>query len=769
LLSLAFFLAWLWITLFAPAYDAQRARQLVTMADGRVLSVDYPMRFLIQEVPSEVYFTVNTTQPISIVLGLPTNLHLVIREVEPKEAVQIDNLANDRIVITWPISVSVAALSSPTQTNSASAPISASTTIPVIGHSSTVSLRMSNAQTESGWNTHLLFSSFIKASLTIPDAAKNGVIQTEVETTGRANWRLFAEKYSFLAIVPFLIAGLSTLSKLYVDRQKEQQRLAATEQERLRASISKGNPDFSAERQLNNLRRYRPQIAQDDWNSIEKLVSLHDGKIDQVKDRIRPDDFTRWSDAWAGALAAATERVFADAPDMSGKVAKNQQATEKKQERQTPESDTAAKTQQVTEKKQERKTFEINTPKDATSNPSSVTDPERDMLRIWLRVFPRDLLSAAAEKCIQDGARKAQLSNLQEQAWPMPPQPPKGYNKGHKRYLALKEMCLFPNLDATTESDQSYLFSSDTSWFWREHSLYKEVSKHGGNVVVSGDAGVGRSALALALSRFADHSLYILPSYHVGLASIENVQVALAHQLLAYSRWRTTRLTQLDQEERELLAKLMLAVLDAQYVLAKLGASEPRQYDDAENEGQKSVWREQATIEMRLLRQSIKRAEQLAVPVDQWFLGLSHVAERLKFKRILVALDMTANEWSVWSVEHMAKFLDISRKQTLVLPFRFVVMVDGKGTSVSSSAEVAAMNYEWDANDLLEMLKHRMLQRGISEDEIIHQIDDSTADHLASTAKNNPQNLARVWQAIERNHPLETKITQTMIARGSTE
>lgn len=760
-MSVVFFALWLRVVFFWPAQDAERQRLELLLPNNKVLVVDYPQRFLADDEPRPVYLTTDVTQPTTITIKLPTTLPLVLTAVEPISATRLVDTTNGYITVTWPLTISagvvpgassIAAATMPTSqlavpvTGALQSPVSTTVPapegmIPFLGHTSTVILSLKNASSVRG-SPITPCSGFKETSFAVIEAGDKGVIAIGVETTDRANLRLFADKYSFIAVLPFLITALGALRKLYVDRQNQLKEKARQSLGKFREALALAELSRldQVSRDFHLYHAYHPKDDLERATVLEKLACA-----ERIHRDITANDFSTWPDSWAGALSLAADRI------LSHKTAKR------------PASDTEAP-QPIDHPE--------NGAKDQGSkSPSNTEAPQLIDLQTlyrYVRVFPRDLLSVGSERPFQELRTRLQLGPIQRHKWPREADSPKGYSRDISPDT-IQKIGLFPADDAALDTERRYLFSSVTEWFWREHPLYGLLSRTTKPTIVYGDPGTGKTALALSLTQFADSdSKQVLATYHARPAQLADIQLGVGQALLKFVQWRSTWLMKLERDERDLLARLLLTVLSSHFLLAELGAIEPMQFETAENSNQKALWQEQASLELRLLRQAVERmASQPPLPANHWFLGLCHCAAQLEFQLVRIALDMSSTDWAKWRSLHLDGLLNVVLAD-YDLPVQLLLAVSRCEDEISHLPEsITAVELNWHGPDtqspLLEMvIRHRALQRGIREE--LLPVSLPALSELGAAAQFNPRRLARLWKFIQEAHGDAEALTSEFVA-----
>ncbi len=711
-LSLLCFGIWFWTMLFWPSQDAERARQVIVLDNGRTLSIDFPVRFLADDIARPVYLTAQSQKPFSVTLEVPNSLPLTLVAVEPGSAIEIRDAADGVVTVTWPLTTSVATavLSATQPAQSSSAVPTPRGVLPILSQPQTVSLYFKNARSEKSCQSFHCSDGFATASLKIAEGTEDDSVLVEIETVSRASWRTFAEKYSFLAVLPFLATVFLSLGKAYSDRQKSQRQEAAEKLEAFKQALSAAKDPDNVKKKWDDLKRHAKYLTFDDWERASQLYQFSSRKATVDYDAT---SFQTWADSWAGALGLAL----------------------------------------------------------SAAEPG-VGKPKAEDIYRYLRVFPLDHLSASAEADLRKTIEE--LSKPQNHAWPIAADSPENDVKEQPKTIAA--LHVFAAASAADTEECRYLFS-DKAWFWRDHPVYKELRQATGSALIWGPPGCGRTALALALTRYAVISTeeHVLGIYHAKSATLRETQESLARELLNFICQRSTSLSKLDQENRDALARLLLSRLDSKLLLAKLSEPEPTQFDSEHaTPEQKRVWQEQAMVTFRLLRQSLKRTEGYRpLKPSLWFDNLSHCARKLDFQRVAIALDMTTEQYQQWRAASMERFVAALRSNPEI-PTQLVLLTPGreKDFGDARAAGIALKELTWNGNEsdeappLVRMLRHRLMQRiiGSNETTITGFVPEGVQRALCKAAHHNPRRLALLWQHIAAMHPDKMPVTPKMVS-----
>ncbi len=733
--SLLLFALWLVTVLLMPAFDAQRKRVTIPLSNGSELVVDYPKRFLADELSRPVYLTIDSTQPVSTSLKLSSDLPLILANADPSSAVGRDSVGSDVLVVTWPI-IPTTVVSTVTNASNLAG-------LPVVTDSGTVTLFFKNAQTKRIWHSPgRLPVGFFPSHFQFLDAEKQGKQSIAIETTDRFQWRQFAEKYPFLAILPFLIALVGFLRKEYVDRQQKRGQEAQEVLERFKHYASP-NEDKDLVEQYDLLQNRSKYLDAEDWQRTQRIYNLARGCV--VPGEPKSNEFTSWTDSWAGALIKASRVIFptpaVDRMTDDRPSGQSFDGTNEHPSAATPEEVESVTSDLASEKQQPD-----------CDAPDAVRLDKQEFYR-YVRTFPIDKLSPSAEQIFRLHVRNLKLLEVYSHNWPPHPQidPPPTLSSVHTD--------LFPELTADNNRERALLFSRDTEWFWPGHEQYKAIADSSAQtsfdvgygdarpVLIVGQPGNGRTALGLALTRYAHREKKVLGAFHNGPATLPDVQRDLALELVRFARWRSVWLFWLEREERDLLARLLLTVLDARWLYTQMGAPEPGQFAEA-TAGQADTWKSQASLELRLLRQSVERlALERPIPTPQWFLGFATCAQRLKFERVRIALDLGATDWTKWREKQLPAFLRISQENYPV-PVQFIILTPDEDQVVTSSVEGVELRVlSWSAGvegSLSHMLRHRLERCKVPLDSFETRFPRWV--DVVDSAQGNPRRLAEIWR-----------------------
>jgi cell division protein FtsL len=356
----------------------------------------------------------------------------------------------------------------------------------------------------------------------------------------------------------------------------------------------------------------------------------------------------------------------------------------------------------------------------------------------------------------------------QERRWPLRPAEPNwnliALNQPWQDHLGVNP---FPYEYA--EDDAIILFCQEVGAFWDEHSLYQRIKATNKSEIIAGEAGTGKTAMALALGEYL-HNAETLACYLPGLPDEREMQRALAKKILDFVCWHPTFLRKLGQDSRVSLARVCADALGDQIVLAKLDTAAVQQMEfvkQAQNE-QDSKRRENIVrSQLRLFREtvvSLPARERLSH--RKCYGALAQCARSLDFRLpIRVVIDASGEKCAEWMNEFILPRLQLWRMDEIIVK----IFVPASASNAIQFPEdhlgwLLFSELEWDASLLTQMLEHRfnsiMAARG---SRVVRPgvVDEHLWNRMIESAKNNPRCFIRLWNrmlAIAANGVLDETI-----------
>jgi hypothetical protein len=802
-ISVVCLVLWLVTVMVFPATDVKRERISVRLNEQQNVVVDYPARFLADDVERPIYLTTDVRDPVSVTLELPSSLPLILVSAKPDSAVKVQDPTSGIVEVAWPTpspttvltttSTSAPTPSPPTPTNTTPPPM----LVPVLSQPNTIAVHFKNAGTLRGMP---FVAGFAKASLNIKsDSGAIAIVPLEIETTDQASLRSFAKNYSFLALLPFLLSAFGLLTKTYIDYQKNKKADANQALEELLQAIARED-ETKIQRNEKILKQNTKYVPPDDLNQVERILRFSRGEIVSP---INPEEFRSQPEAWVGALCLAagnllqsnaqstatqpanqvsngqTPSATSNQEDLSPAAPPVAQEVDERLRQATPAqedlSPAAPPVAQEVDERLPQATPAQEDPTPAAPGRKELRQVEIELYR-YVRIFPVDLVSPEAEVRLRELRKKMGFPTPQTHDWPKPADVPTDYPKQPLTHL--KELGLFPCETGSALEEIGYLFS-EKAWYWREHPLHEKLKTNLQPTLICGDAGSGRTALALALTRYAKYEERVLSSYHSASVSFTESQTAISGELLEFICQRSTWLSDLTRDDRNLLATVLLSGLDEHVVLLALSDANTAQFT-ANSESDKAnvpLWQGQAQVESRLLVDSVKRMTgKPPLPGQQWVNALSRCAAKLGFKQVRIALDLTAEDFHRWRCNHLAQFrtaLPIGPS----FPVQLIVLVPGSVTDFDGYKHgLVLRQLQWNdatpnagTTSLWKMLRHRYDRFTIDGiPNIEDRIPKEVWHELCNVAQHNPCHLAMLWNWITARFPDSTQVTTDIVEQTRT-
>ena len=331
----------------------------------------------------------------------------------------------------------------------------------------------------------------------------------------------------------------------------------------------------------------------------------------------------------------------------------------------------------------------------------------------------------------------------------------------------LADLQLFPpkKLDwrqmARAEQEKKWLFS--VPGFFYPHPLRRDIIKSEGPIVVVGEPGSGRTALAMDLTRYPSEE-DVLSAYFTRTPSQGEVHRELVAQLLRFSTKRPTYLGLLRHAELNLLAELLNEVLGKAYVLSEIEKAEAefRKALIKVSEATEKIKCHDSLIQLRILKTKVSRSSVLGRFSDVARV-IQTIARSLEFRNIRIGLDIDLKRPP--SDQQLETLLGWGQGPVTDMPVEVIFFVPDLDDPWQQKIEKWSMGnlvLEWKKDHLKKMLLRRARLLGLRKDIFIPSYLP-TIDLLIDMAKGSPRKLAQMWRYIVQQYPDEKQVTQDMI------
>jgi cell division protein FtsL len=363
-----------------------------------------------------------------------------------------------------------------------------------------------------------------------------------------------------------------------------------------------------------------------------------------------------------------------------------------------------------------------------------------------LRQLPTDKLSSELQTLVQSAM------NLPEQARHWPPRP----TEPNWNLIALNQpwqdhLGVNPYPYEYAEDDATILFPQ-VGAFSDEHFLYQRIKATNKSEIIAGEAGTGKTAMALALGEYL-HNAETLACYLPGLPEEREIQHVLAKKILAFVCWHPTFLRKLGQDSRGLLARVCVDALGDQVVLAALDSAPIEEMAFIKDyKGEERTKRERIVYsQLRLFRETIvSLPARESFPHYEWYSALAQCARSLGFQLpIRVVIDASGEKCAEWMNESILPCIPFWKMDGVIVK----IFVTSTVTNAIKFPEdhlgwLLFSELEWDASLLTQMLEHRFKNVMAARDSRLVRpevVDDPLWNRMIRNAKNNPRCFIRLW------------------------
>ncbi len=391
----------------------------------------------------------------------------------------------------------------------------------------------------------------------------------------------------------------------------------------------------------------------------------------------------------------------------------------------------------------------------------------RQALESLLRQFPKDKLQNEGLRKRLETAQSVLGVREPLQGWDWPPPPPEVKLPPPGTVIAGIERNPFP-FD-TAEDEEMFLFAQGRPLFWAEHPLHVTLKTLQGVLLVQGEKGSGKTALALALGKYSLPDRRVFCCYLAGAPDPAAIRSALANRLLAFVEHLPSFLAFLGEEQRRLLACTLLSELPREILLARLeNASEFRHWkwlERAPSDEIRSIWKAETTAHLRLLRQAVTGQSPVSFAETQWWLALQSCLRSLGFEReIYIVLDADDKFSWAWCEEMILPrrhhWADLG-----IHPIIFSSPLPAR--QIKEKSGLRTFELRWEEEHLKAMMKWRW-------DSLYHPkpleslFSGQGLNTLLQLANSSPRRLIRLWDAVlsdKKNLPISKEDVQKAAER----
>lgn len=299
-----------------------------------------------------------------------------------------------------------------------------------------------------------------------------------------------------------------------------------------------------------------------------------------------------------------------------------------------------------------------------------------------------------------------------------------------------------PLLYDRAEDEETSLFAQDGFWF--RHPAYSAVANATGLQVVSGAKGCGRTALARGLcyneSRWSRYFWCYLPLS--GAMTVTAVRLHVSRQLLDYIISRATLLLPIQEDQRQLMAGILVNAWSKPHVRAELEKARTRQpWLQQANPQQRPIWQAVGGVQLALLQQAVEATPSTGFSDLQWAGALLTSFQALNFRGLRLVLDGESGSGEAttallpvlqeWQQAGLVTTLFIPENESIPLP------------------ESRRVQMNWSQAELEKLFAHRLLRLAECSAPIMPFSSQSVYEAFffrAADAPATPRKLAHLWQ-----------------------
>jgi len=393
---------------------------------------------------------------------------------------------------------------------------------------------------------------------------------------------------------------------------------------------------------------------------------------------------------------------------------------------------------------------------------------DRTAISAMLRSFPFEKLKDETT-CQQLLTVKAALGSKDppvSATWP--PTPPQQkleellQKKGYKN----------PFLSDFAEGEIGLLFQKEKAHFWDggSPSLYKKIKESTTTTLVIGQAGSGRTTLAMALGGYYEmQKPFLFSCYTPGAPSIAEIRLALVDRLIQFLEMNPHYLMLLGDGQKSLVAQILVHEMGKKLVLSRLEANSPLIKDtwlkDTEkDENKHKIWKAEAQTHFNLLMAAIKETDNHPLPDAVWLIALRHCVSALKFKdSFLLCIDLGQNFSWGWFSTVIEPHHDLWNKYGLH-PILFTTPEACDVSKIKLPLSVHVETLGWQKEELEQMLAFRwkVVNGRVSLSEIFQ---NDAKEELLLRSNGSPRRLIRLWCEILVNRKAALPVSKAVVLK----
>jgi hypothetical protein len=288
--------------------------------------------------------------------------------------------------------------------------------------------------------------------------------------------------------------------------------------------------------------------------------------------------------------------------------------------------------------------------------------------------------------------------------------------------------------------------------YWPWHNLFAVLSSSEQPYLIFGERGSGRTAMSLALGKYAIARHFRLSLYLPGQPAIAEIMSGYARVLLDFVQWYPTHLSKLSASERALLARVLFSGPGKEYVLSEIElARAADEWSSLQIADTGPDSNSPGEVQLDHLLNVIKSVPADRLDETQWPWAINRCASALGFERkqVILVIDSVSSDPAWLQSFVVPRLLPWWQAGLIAIVFAPQVILDGGFTIEDGVTQIASL--KWPPNEFRTMLRHRytsLLGRRHQIEEAF--VDQSLFDDLMRGSRYNPRNFVHLWNECRR-------------------